>query len=204
MKKLSPRTTKARTKLLSTAGELFRSQGFHATGLDQILKRSRTPKGSLYHYFPGGKDELAIETVRYMAGAMKQAMAAALSSDSDPLAALGAFIEHTANALSASNFRNGCPIATVTLEVASSQRAIREACQEGFQTLLELLAVHIKRAGLSTARAKALATMVLASLEGSLILSRAQRSVEPITTVARELTILVQSSIVASGAEGRY
>jgi TetR/AcrR family transcriptional regulator, lmrAB and yxaGH operons repressor len=194
MKKRSTSSATTRTRLLSTAGELFRSQGFHATGLDQILRRSCTPKGSLYHYFPGGKDELAIETVRYMAGVMKEAMSAVLSSQKDPLAALGSFVEHSANALSASDFRNGCPIAAVTLDVASSQRAILEACEQGFQSLLELLAVHIKRTGLSAARAKALATMVLASLEGALILSRAQRSVEPLKIVERELAILIKSS----------
>jgi TetR/AcrR family transcriptional repressor of lmrAB and yxaGH operons len=197
MKKKSSRIARTRTRLLSTAGELFRSQGFHATGLDQILRRSRTPKGSLYHYFPGGKDELAIEAVRYMAGVTKEAMAAIFSSACDPLAALTALFESNATMLLISDFRNGCPIAAITLDVASSQQAIREACEQGFDTLLELLVEHLKRAGLSAARAKALATVVFAALEGALILCRAKRSIEPLTTIERELAILIQLSIVA-------
>jgi AcrR family transcriptional regulator len=63
MQKRSTKTATTRTRLLDTAGQLFRCQGFHATGLDEVLKRSVTPKGSLYHYFPGGKDQLAIETL---------------------------------------------------------------------------------------------------------------------------------------------
>jgi len=96
-----------------------------------------------------------------------------------------------------SDFRNGCPIAAITLDVASSQQAIREACEQGFDTLLELLVEHLKRAGLSAARAKALATVVFAALEGALILCRAKRSIEPLTTIERELAILIQLSIVA-------
>lgn len=200
MMKRAIRTAKTRTRLLNTAGELFRSQGFHATGLDQILKRSRAPKGSLYHYFPGGKDELAIATVRHVASKMKENMASFLSSDSDPIAPLGVLFERAAQSLTTSDFRSGCPIAAVTLDVASTQRAIREACEQGFRALLEVLVEHIKRAGLSAARAKALGTLVLASLEGALILSRAQKSVEPLTTVERELAILIKSSIVAACA----
>jgi TetR/AcrR family transcriptional repressor of lmrAB and yxaGH operons len=191
------RAAKTRTRLLSNAGELFGSQGFHATGLDQILRCSRAPKGSLYHHFPGGKDELAIETVRHMAGVMKETLVSSLSSDSDPLAALAVFFERRAQFLAASDFRHGCPIAAVTLDVASSQRTIREACEQCFQTLLEVFVQHLGSAGLSAVRAKALATLVLASLEGALILSRAQRSVEPLTIIERELATLIKSSIVA-------
>jgi TetR/AcrR family transcriptional regulator, lmrAB and yxaGH operons repressor len=88
MTKRSAKTQKTRTRLLDTASKLFRSQGFHATGLDQILRRSRTPKGSLYHYFPGGKDQLAIETVQYVAGEQGQMMSAIFSAQSDPLETL--------------------------------------------------------------------------------------------------------------------
>jgi TetR/AcrR family transcriptional regulator, lmrAB and yxaGH operons repressor len=196
MKKKSTRRAGTRHRLLSTAGELFRSQGFHATGLDQILRRSRTPKGSLYHYFPGGKEELTIEAVRYMTGLTKETMTAIFSSDCDPLSALKALFESNATMLLVSDFRNGCPIAAITLDVAIAQQPIREVCEKGFDTLLELLIEHLNRAGLSAVRAKSLATLVFAALEGALILSRAKRSVEPLTTIERELAIVIRSSLV--------
>ncbi|HTT77086.1 MAG TPA: TetR/AcrR family transcriptional regulator [Candidatus Binataceae bacterium] len=200
MKKQSARTASAartRNRLLSSAEDLFRSQGFHGTGLDQILKRSRTPKGSLYHYFPGGKNELAIATVRYTAALMKQSMTAMLASNTESAAALEAWIGNNAAMLSDSDFRNGCPLAAITLDIASSQPAIREACAQGFQILLDLLSEHLKVAGFSPARARALATLVFASLEGALILSRAQKSLEPLATIEHELAMLIRSSIKA-------
>jgi len=198
MTKRSTKTRKTRTRLLDTAGKLFRSQGFHATGLDQILRRSRTPKGSLYYYFPGGKDQLAIETLQYVAGEQGQMMSAIFSAQSDPLETLQTFFAHIAENLQASDFRDGCPIAAVTLEVASDRPSVREACRQGFQTWLEVLVQHLNRAGLSEARAKSIATLVLASLEGGLILSRAQKSVEPINTVTSELAQMIQASISAN------
>ena len=97
--------------------------------------------------------------------------------------------------LAASDFRKGCPLAAITLDVASRQPEIREACAQGFQDLLDLLSEHLKAAGLSAVRAKALATLVFASLEGAFILSRAQKSLEPLATIERELTMLIQSKI---------
>jgi TetR/AcrR family transcriptional repressor of lmrAB and yxaGH operons len=197
MTKPSIKTHKTRVRLLDTASTLFRSQGFHATGLDQILRRSRTPKGSLYHHFPGGKDQLAIETVQYVAGEIGQAMSAMLSSHSDPLEAIQTFFDDTARNLLASDFRDGCPIAAVTLEVASDRPAVRKACREGFETWLRVLIQHLKSAGLTDARARSIATLVLASLEGGLILCRAQKSLDPINAIINELEQMIQSSLPA-------
>ena len=195
MTKRANKNRKTRTRLLDTASKLFRSQGFHATGLDQILRRSRTPKGSLYHYFPGGKDQLAIETLQYVASEQEQTMSAIFSSQIDPLETLQTFFDHTAEKLLMSDFRDGCPIAAVTLEVAGDRPAVREACRQGFQTWLEVMVQHLNHAGLSEARAKSIATLVLASLEGGLILSRAQKSVEPIRSITSELAQMIQAAI---------
>ena len=120
MMKRSAKTQKIRTRLLDTASKLFRAQGFHATGLDQIFRRSRTPKGSLYHYFPGGKDELAIETVRYVASEMGQTMFPPIdNSHNDPLKIVQNLFESLAKNLLESDYRFGCPIAVVTLETSS-------------------------------------------------------------------------------------
>jgi TetR/AcrR family transcriptional repressor of lmrAB and yxaGH operons len=195
MQKQSTKTATTRTRLLDTAGQLFRCHGFHATGLDEILKRSGTPKGSLYHYFPGGKDQLAIETLDHFVAQLEQGMSALLSSSSDPLKALRKFLRLTVNSLAESDFRDGCPLAAITLDIASDREPIREACEKGFATWLRVLVQHLKRAGLTEARAKSMATLFLASLEGGTILSRAQKSVAPLNTVANELMLVIQASL---------
>jgi len=163
--------------------------------LHEVLKISGAPKGSLYHYFPDGKDQLAIEAVRYVSGQIEQAASQILSSYGDPIKALRALFEFVEKNLSESGFRDGCPIGAVTLDVASSSNSIREACERCFEEWLDLFVEHLKRAGLSATRAKTIATLCLASLEGGIILSRAQRSVVPLKEISAELAQLVRSTL---------
>jgi len=193
--KPSTKRASTRTRLLETAGQLFRWQGFHATGLHEVLKISGAPKGSLYHYFPDGKDQLAIEAVRYVSGQIEQAASEILSSYSDPIKALRALFEFVEKNLSESGFRDGCPVGAVTLDVASSSNSIREACERCFEEWLDLFLEHLKRAGLTATRAKTIATLCLASLEGGIILSRVQRSVVPLKEISAELAQLVRSTL---------
>src|SRR6516162_3761363 len=92
MEKRSAQGQETRSRLLEATSKLFRSQGFHATGLDEVLRKSGAPKGSLYHYFPGGKDQLAIEALQYVACQLEEMMSALLHSDGDPLNALQGFL----------------------------------------------------------------------------------------------------------------
>lgn len=188
-----PRDT--RTRLLGAASQLFRKQGFHATGLDEILRQSGTPKGSLYHYFPRGKDQLAIESLGYVADQLEQRTSVLLASSDDPLKALRTLLDFTLKNLAESDFRNGCPLAAVTLDVASDRNSVREACERGFETLLTVFTQHLRRAGLSAQRAKSLATLVFGALEGGLILSRAQKSVAPLKAIATELMQVVKANL---------
>jgi TetR/AcrR family transcriptional regulator, lmrAB and yxaGH operons repressor len=195
MEKRSTQGQETRLRLLETTSKLFRSQGFHATGLDEVLRKSGAPKGSLYHHFPGGKDQLAIEALQYVACQLEEMMSALLHSETDPFSALQELLASMTKLLVDSDFRDGCPIAAVTLDVASDRESIREACQQGFQVWLQLFIRHLLNAGLSEPRARTVATLFLASFEGGLILSRAQKSVEPLEAVASELARVVESSL---------
>jgi TetR/AcrR family transcriptional repressor of lmrAB and yxaGH operons len=199
MAQRSTKTAQTRTRLLDTAGQLFRAQGFHATGLDEVLKLSGTPKGSLYHYFPDGKDQLAIETLGHVATQMTGRMSTLLASKDDPLQALQSLLDFTAESLAESDFRDGCPIASVTLDVACERNSVREACERGLDAWLEMFAQHFKRAGVSDKRAKNLAILLLAAIEGGLILSRAQKSVAPLKAIADELIHLMKTNQAPSG-----
>ena len=176
-----------RERLIRTTGQLLRNRGYYGTGLDEILKDSGAPKGSLYHYFPGGKRQLANEAVRYMAGRMTKRMADDLSSTGDPAEGLRVFLQGRAKDLEASGFESGCPIATVTLETASEHSDLCDVCSQSFDGLKQILTEHLGRAGLGPEKADSLATLFLASWEGALILSRAHRNTGPLHVVAKEL-----------------
>src|SRR4051812_2520322 len=110
----------ARKQTLRAASELFRRQGYNGTGLKQIVEESGAPKGSLYHHFPGGKIELAIESVGRSGRAIGRAMLQVLESTDDPAEAVGRVIDFTAADLKLSDFEHGCPVGSVAVDVAST------------------------------------------------------------------------------------
>lgn len=175
-----------RERLLRTAATLFRTQGYHATGLNQVLAEGGAPKGSLYFHFPGGKEQLAVESVALSAGAVHASMRAVTDLDG----ALAVFAEH----LVASDFRDGCPIATVALDAAADSEPIREACATAYVSWRDLIVEFLVRQGIAAERAPGLATTVLAAVEGALLLARTQRDVAPLRQVAADLRVLIEGA----------
>ena len=176
-----------RKRLLRTAGDLFQRQGFHGTGLQQVLAESGAPKGSLYFHFPGGKEQLAAEAVEMSGQAIAGAIRHLVEQSEDTAAAVRALAELQAAGLEASNFERGCPIATVVLDAAAGSEPIRIACEAGFESWLEPLAERLRRDGFEDAEAARRAVLILAAIEGGLVLARARRDVEPLRLVADEL-----------------
>lgn len=161
-----------RDRILFATAELFRRQGYNGTGLKQVVAEAEAPFGSLYHHFPGGKAELGDEVIR-KAGAFFQTMVTAIYDDVDGTAedAVRASFAGAGETLAATNYEDACPIATVALEVASTDDRLRQATAEVFE---QWVAALTERVG---DRDKALA--VIAALEGAFILCRASRSTEP-------------------------
>jgi AcrR family transcriptional regulator len=161
-----------RDRILFATAELFRRQGYNGTGLKQVVAEADAPFGSLYHHFPGGKAELGDEVIR-KAGAFFQAMVTAVYDSVDGTAedAVRVCFAGAGETLEATDFEDACPIATVALEVASTDDGLRQATADVFE---QWVAALTERVG---DRDKALA--VIAALEGAFILCRAARSTEP-------------------------
>lgn len=179
----------SRQRLLDTASRLFRVQGYHATGLNQIVDESQAPKGSLYHYFPDGKEQLAAEAM-VNAGKTLRNKLAGLGSLS-PAAAIDRLVEVSIEELTASDYRDGCPVATVALETNSSSETIREVCQQIFGGALQILTQWLMTKGLEGERARVLALTVFSAYEGALMLSKVQKSPQPLREVAAQLKVFV-------------
>ncbi len=182
-----PRPAVHRERLIHTAIRLFRQKGYASTGLAEILERSGAPKGSLYHHFPGGKLDVAAEAVRVAGAVVTATLEDLLARTEDGPAFVAAYAELLAQWVGASDFRDGCPIATTLLETTPQAPALAEAGAAAFADWCRLIAAAFERDGVSAEEAHAHAELVVAAVEGALLLARVQRSVEPIRRVARRL-----------------
>ncbi len=176
-----------RARMVATTARLLQRQGFHGTGLGQILEEARAPKGSLYHHFPGGKEELAAEAVRVAAGEWRRAVLAVVEAAPSPIRAIRAVCELLASSLEASAFHDGCPVATIALEAAADSDLVHDACADAYRTWQQVIEDKLRAHGVHAPRAERLATTILAAVEGGLVLSKAARSGEPLRRVGAGL-----------------
>jgi TetR/AcrR family transcriptional repressor of lmrAB and yxaGH operons len=187
---------RARAKLIHGTATLLQRQGYHATGLAQIVEESGAPRGSLYFYFPGGKEELACAALESAGSEWRARIEAVIAGSSDLGEAIVAVCGMLADGLVASGFQLGCPLATVALEAASTSEAVRGTVANHYQGWKTSIAARLEQAGQEAELANKLATFALASIEGALLLSRVSRDVAPLVTVGellRAMTTLVLS-----------
>lgn len=164
-----------RDTLVRTAARLFRANGVTGTGILTIVAEAGAPRGSLYHHFPGGKEQLVVEALRYEADRVTRDLGALLQAYPDEHTAITHFADALARSLETSDFRLGCPVSTAALELSADSPDIRQVCAETYVAWQALLRDHLSAVGHSTAGATARAELVLAALEGALILARARR-----------------------------
>jgi len=172
-----------RERILYAAAELFRRQGYAGTGLNQIVAAAQAPFGSLYHHYPGGKQQLAEEVIE-VGGAFFQALVTAVyDAEATPEAAVRAVFSGAAEALEATDFEDACPIATIALDVASTNESLRRATDRVFDRWTSALTDRLGN------RDHALA--ILSALEGAFILCRAQRTTTPLLAAGEMAAALV-------------
>jgi TetR/AcrR family transcriptional repressor of lmrAB and yxaGH operons len=184
--------TPARNHILETTCELLELQGYHATGLNQIIKESGSPKGSLYHYFPGGKDELTAEALKRVGQIVLERIQMSLAEVDDPAEAVGGFLLKLAHFVPSSGYRAGGPITTVALETAATNEALRVVCREIYGAWQAAFAGKLVEGGFSAARARSLASLIISAIEGAIILSRTSRDPRPLKDCAEELSRLIR------------
>jgi TetR/AcrR family transcriptional repressor of lmrAB and yxaGH operons len=180
----------ARRAFVTATAELLRRQGYAASGLNEIVARSGAPRGSLYFHFPGGKEELAVAAIEASGDQLARAIGRVLASSDDLGTALGALVDALAAGLQASDYADGCPVATVALEAASTSERIRAAADGAFSSWLAALAERLRASGLDEVAAERRALLVLSAIEGALLLARARGELGPLTAVREELVAL--------------
>lgn len=181
----------AREQILQTTCDLLEKQGYHGTGLNEIVKESGTPKGSLYYYFPEGKEQITAEAVLQSGRVVSERIRTGLRTSSSARKAIQDFILLIAENVERSGFAAGGPLTAVAMETAIQSERINLACREAYGLLQSAFKEKLLESGFPEIRAQELATFIVASIEGGIILSRVSHTADPLRLVAKQLTLLV-------------
>lgn len=177
--------------MIEATRDLVEAKGYHGTGLNEVLALSGGPRGSLYHHFPGGKDQLVGEALAGAGREVDGLLAELVEGTVGALELVRALLDALTERMTASGYAKGCPVATVALEVAASNDALQQITAETYQAWQRRLADRLRADGRDVVDADEVATTVLALIEGALVLARAQRSREPVDRVRRRIGLVL-------------
>lgn len=180
-----------RDHILQITCNLMEKQGYHGTGLNEIVKESGAPKGSLYHYFPEGKEQITSEAVMQSGKITAQRIQTGLSGNSNAAKAIYDFVLNIAEHVEASGFAAGGPLTAVAMETATKSERINLACREAYSLLETAFREKLVESGYSKVKADELGIFITAAIEGGIILSRTYHSGDPLRTVAKQLKVVL-------------
>ena len=184
-----------RDRIVEASAELFRRQGYAATGVKQIVTAAQAPFGSVYHFFPGGKEQLGAESIRVSGALYEQLIPAVFDHAPDLVTGVREFFRLAGEHLRETDYVDACPIATIALEVSSTSETLRVACADVFESWIAAGTALHQQASLPPARARALTIAMLAALEGAFVLARATRSTEPLAIAGELVAQAVEAAL---------
>jgi AcrR family transcriptional regulator len=180
--------------MVASAAVLIRERGAQATAIADVLAASAAPRGSAYHYFPGGRTQLLCEAVDFAA----DFVADKLLEPGSGMELLDRLVSYYREHLIATDHRAGCPVLAVTIEADPDNPdrtdPVIDRAAAAFARWNDLIAQRLVTDGLGTERARDLAVLMTAALEGAIVLARATRDVEPLDRVHRQLRDLLRSA----------
>jgi TetR/AcrR family transcriptional regulator, lmrAB and yxaGH operons repressor len=173
----------AQERMIASAVKLLATRGFQATSFSSVLQDSGAPRGSIYHHFPEGKDQLVAAAID-LAGDRALALTDSLAG-LPPAEIVDAFAGLWRAVLVRSDFRAGCAVLAVT--VSADVPGLVERAAAIFRSWRERLGAALEASGIEAAQARALALTIIAACEGAVVMCRAERSLEPLDVVAAHL-----------------
>ena len=176
----------SRETIVGTAARLFFTQGYHATGLNQIVKESESPKGSLYYYFPDGKEELVTECIERTRVLVLQKLNQCFSNTSNAAEAIQAFILSVGEDVVRSEFKGFIPFSFWSaVETSCISDKLRTTCQSVFKDWEGLIAKKLQAEEMDMVKSIEVASIVISLLEGALIISLTNRDEKPLITASK-------------------
>ena len=177
--------------LIETASRLFRIRGYYGVGLKDIIEESGIPKGSLYHYFPKGKEQLAVAAIIHTKDIVINEIQVAFDRFEDPIEAFQTHLDHLSEFI-VKNENIGFPIGTIAGETHSTSEPIRLACQLAFEEWQAIYMQKLCHYGYNIVQATDLAITVNMMIEGAILLSLTNKSSVPIEVAKKQLTLLLK------------
>ncbi|PKG23844.1 TetR/AcrR family transcriptional regulator [Niallia nealsonii] len=182
----------SREKILQTASRLFQLQGYHGTGLNQIIKESGLPKGSLYHHFPNGKEELAIEAVQYTSKFIEENLQKLMNEKEGPVEAIQAFIRDTASQFDNLEDIKGIPVGLLASETALISEPLRNACMQAFKNWQMIIAKKLIQNGYEKEEATKKGLLVNSMIGGGIMHSLTSKDKTPLLVIMEVIPLLIE------------
>ncbi|MET8340227.1 TetR/AcrR family transcriptional regulator [Streptosporangium canum] len=182
-----------RERIIQATSRLMQRQGYEATGLKEISREAEATLGSVYHFFPGGKRELAVEAVRHGDREFTELLRTVLGRVDDPAAAIIVCARDLSTGLRDSGWLDGCPVTTTALESAGRLPDIQRAAEEAFENWRGMVRDKLRRSGFDEDVAHDLAHTVINTLEGAEMSAQVSQSEAPLEIAGRHLARLIDS-----------
>ncbi len=185
-------------RIINTAARLFQLQGYHATGLNQILRESNAPKGSLYYYFPKGKEELALECINLTNVFVEKTIRDSLAKIDDPVESIKNCIEEIVENLNSDKDEKlsikstkKVSVNLIALETYATNETLREACESAVNAWQNVYTEKLVQGGFNQEKAKSLGLVIQSMVEGAIVMSLTTKSDAPFLRIAEQIPHLL-------------
>lgn len=184
-------TNDSREKIITAASTLFQLKGYNATSINDILKESGTPKGSLYYYFPNGKEELALAAIEAATISITNRVKHSLSNYDNPLEAIQFNINNIIECINTNGKLEDLSLSLLALETYSSSTKLREACKNAFLALESIFTSKLIAGGLTMNKAEQLGSAIQIMIEGAITASVTKGCTSPLIIINKQIGILL-------------
>ncbi|MFE7741871.1 TetR/AcrR family transcriptional regulator [Nocardia sp. NPDC057455] len=177
--------------MVAGAADMIRRRGLNATSVRELAKHAQAPLGSTYHYFPGGKAQLAAEAVQFADALAARTLGKGLPAG--PVAGLRSFVTMWRKVLLDSDFQAGCPVLAVSIEDPGEDDGPQRSAAAAFENWTGLLVRSLRDHGASEVDAEQTATLIVAAVEGTVAMCRVERSTRPLDRTVDKLEFLIKA-----------
>lgn len=184
----------SREDMIRATAYLLQKKGYFGTGLNDIIKHSKAPKGSIYYHFPKGKEQLAIEAIEWTKFNVTNFIKEKLGELSDPAEAIQNYFQDSADRFEQDNYFQGVPITAIVLETSDLSDELRKTCGSVFESWHEIFADKLSENGYSDYSANEIAMTLNAMLQGALVICLTRKDGVPLRVIADVVPALLKKN----------